>query len=144
LTDQSHSILLVEDSPEDCAATIRAFKRSGFDSPIVNCGDGDSALDYLYRRGDYTAEDTARPSLILLDLNLPGTDGRAVLEQVKADRGLCDIPVVILTTSSDPHDVSASYKAGANSYVQKPVDRDRLYNMAQQLKDYWFGVTILP
>lgn len=145
MTDKSHSILLVEDSPEDCRATIRAFKRSGFDKPIVNCGDGDEALDYLFRRGDYAAPEKAtRPSLILLDLNLPGTDGREVLEQVKTDRDLCDIPVVVLTTSSDPRDVMASYKAGANSYVQKPLDRDVLYSTVHQLKEYWFGVTILP
>jgi CheY-like chemotaxis protein len=141
---RSHSILLVDDSPEDRNATIRAFKRSGFDEPIVNCGDGDDALDYLYRRGNYSDPEKApRPSLILLDLNLPGTDGREVLEQVKTDRQLRDIPVVVLTTSSDPRDVNASYQAGANSYIQKPIDRDGLYNTVQYLKDYWFDVVIL-
>ena len=139
------SILLVDDSPEDRTATIRAFKRSGFDKPIYHCTDGDDALDYLYQRGSYANDaPTERPSLILLDLNLPGTDGREVLEQLKGDQTLRDIPVVVLTTSSDPRDVNASYRAGANSYIQKPMDRDGLYNAIRQLKDYWFDVVLLP
>jgi CheY-like chemotaxis protein len=145
LTPKPFSILLVEDSPEDCKATIRAFKRSGYDKSIINCADGDAALDYLYKRGDYADPGKAlRPDLILLDLNLPGTDGRTVLQQVKMDAHLRDIPVIVLTTSADPRDIAASYQAGANSYVQKPMDRDGLYDTIRQLKDYWFEVVILP
>jgi CheY-like chemotaxis protein len=138
-------ILLVEDSPEDREATIRAFDRSGFRNPIVNCSDGDQALDYLFQRGAYSSEGSApRPGLILLDLNLPGTDGREVLEQIKNDETLKRIPVIVLTTSADQRDVEESYKAGANSYIQKPVNFEGFFQAIQRLKDYWFEVVILP
>jgi two-component system response regulator len=139
------SILLVEDSPEDRAATLRAFEKSGFRNPGVSCSDGDSALDYLYHRGEYSDPAKApRPGLILLDLNLPGTDGREVLEQIKADDSLKKIPVIVLTTSADQRDIDASYSAGANSYIQKPVNVDGFFQAIQRLKDYWFEVVILP
>jgi CheY-like chemotaxis protein len=139
------SILLVEDSPEDCAATIRAFEKSGLKNPIFNCSDGDEALDYLHRRGKYAHPIKApRPGLILLDLNLPGTDGREVLQQIKNDESLLEIPVIVLTTSADQRDIDASYKAGANSYIQKPVNREGFFKAIQSLKDYWFEVVILP
>src|SRR5215207_6278628 len=112
-------ILLVEDSPEDCTATVRALQRSGLKNTIIHCATGDDALDYLYERGAYAEPGkAARPSLILLDLNLPGTDGREVLEQVKSDELLRQIPVVVLTTSVDDRDIKSCYKAGANSYMQ--------------------------
>jgi CheY-like chemotaxis protein len=142
---KAQTILLIEDSPEDCTATIRAFQRCGFKNSIVNCADGDDALDYLYRRGSYAGPNQAsRPALILLDLNLPGTDGREVLERVKSDESLCHIPIVILTTSVDDRDIHSCYKAGANSYIQKPVDVDGLFRAVQSLKDYWFEVAVLP
>jgi CheY-like chemotaxis protein len=139
------TILLVEDSPEDYAATVRAFKKAGLVNPIVRCADGDDALDFLYRRGPYAAPGSApRPGVILLDLNLPGTDGRDVLAEVKADAGLRAIPVIVLTTSCDERDVTGCYLAGANSYVQKPVSLERFCQAVQRLKDYWFDVVILP
>lgn len=145
MVQSARSILLIEDSPEDREATIRAFQRSGCRNPIVNCPDGEDALDYLYRRGSYTPPTQApRPSLILLDLNLPGTDGREVLERVKSDENLCQIPVIVLTTSSDDRDIEACYKAGANSYIQKPVNMDGFFKAVQSLQDYWFEVVILP
>jgi CheY-like chemotaxis protein len=145
MTVKQNTILLVDDSPEDRHATTRAFRRTGMEAPIVYCADGDDALDYLYGRGDYARPGTSvRPSLILLDLNLPGTDGREVLEQLKNDSELCNIPIVILTTSSDPRDVNASYQAGANSYIQKPMDSDGLYDTVRNLKHYWLDTVILP
>jgi CheY-like chemotaxis protein len=138
-------ILLVEDSPEDCTATVRALQRSGLKNTIVNCSTGDEALDYLYQRGGYAdAAKATRPSLILLDLNLPGTDGREVLEQIKSDELLRQIPVVVLTTSIDDRDIKSCYRAGANSYMQKPVDIEGFFQAIQRLKDYWFEVVILP
>ncbi|HEV7519056.1 MAG TPA: response regulator, partial [Thermoanaerobaculia bacterium] len=114
-------ILLVEDSPEDYEATERAFRKSGLKNPIHRCTDGDEALDYLFRRGAYAdPARSPRPGIVLLDLNLPGTDGREVLETVKADDSLKQIPVIVLTTSADERDVQACYLAGANSYIQKP------------------------
>ena len=138
-------ILLVEDSPEDYETTVRAFQRARLCNPIFHCGDGDEALDFLYRRGAYSDPAQApRPSLILLDLNLPGTDGREVLEIIKQDQELKVIPVIVLTTSSDERDIQACYSAGANSYIAKPVDLEGFMSAIQQLKNYWFGVVILP
>jgi CheY-like chemotaxis protein len=138
-------ILLVEDSPEDFEATERAFRRSGLKNPIYRCADGDEALDYLYRRGAYADPASApRPGIILLDLNLPGTDGREVLETVKRDDSFKQIPVIVLTTSSDERDVQACYSAGANSYIQKPVDLDGFMKAIEHLNGYWFEVVILP
>jgi CheY-like chemotaxis protein len=141
----SQPILLVEDSPEDFETTERAFRKSGLRNPIVRCADGDEALDYLFRRGAYTdPEKTPRPGVILLDLNLPGTDGREVLTELKADPILKQIPVVVLTTSKDERDVDACYKAGASSYIQKPVDLDGFIKAIERLNGYWFEVVILP
>jgi CheY-like chemotaxis protein len=138
-------ILLVEDSPEDVETTRRALHRSGLHNPIHICATGDEAIDYLFRRGRYAdPESSPRPGIVLLDLNLPGTDGREVLEAVKADGDLRQIPVVVLTTSSDERDVSACYRAGANSYIQKPVDLDGFMRAIERLNDYWFEVVILP
>ena len=138
-------ILLVEDSPEDFEATVRAFKKSGLKNPIVRCEDGDGALDYLYRRGPWTDPETSpRPGVILLDLNLPGTDGREVLTEIKKDEQLRHIPVIVLTTSNDRRDVDACYHAGANSYIQKPVDMDGFMKAIERLNGYWFEVVVLP
>lgn len=138
-------ILLVEDSPEDFETTERAFRKSGLRNPIFRCSDGDDALDYLYRRGQYAdPAKSPRPGVILLDLNLPGTDGREVLSEIKADPGLRQIPVVVLTTSRDERDVDACYKAGASSYIQKPVDLDGFIKAIERLNGYWFEVVILP
>ena len=138
-------ILLVEDSPEDFEATVRAFNRSGLRNPIIRCEDGDSALDYLHRRGPYASPEQApRPGVILLDLNLPGTDGREVLQEIKGNEELRQIPVIVLTTSTDDRDVTACYQAGANSYIQKPVDMDGFIRAIERLNGYWFEVVVLP
>ena len=141
----THPILLVEDSPEDYQITVRALRRSNLANPLYHCIDGDDALNFLYRRGAYSDPTTSpRPGLILLDLNLPGTDGRAVLAEIKKDADLKDIPVVVLTTSSDERDVEACYQAGANSYVQKPMDLASFITSIQRLKDYWFEIVLVP
>jgi CheY-like chemotaxis protein len=142
LDSPNQPILLVEDSPEDFETTERAFRKSGLKNPILRCADGDEALDFLFRRGSHAG--APRPGVILLDLNLPGTDGREVLTEIKADPDLKQIPVIVLTTSSDDRDVSACYRAGANSYVQKPVDLDGFMQAIERLNDYWFEVVILP
>ncbi len=135
-------ILLVEDSPEDFETAERAFRRSGLKNPIVRCSDGDEALEFLFRRGRFA--DAPRPGVVLLDLNLPGTDGREVLAEIKADPQLKHIPVIVLTTSSDDRDVQACYQAGASSYIQKPVDLEGFMRAIERLNDYWFEVVILP
>jgi len=135
-------ILLVEDSPEDFETTQRAFRRSGLKNPILRCADGDEALDFLFHRGSHA--DSPRPGVILLDLNLPGTDGREVLSEIKANDDLKQIPVIVLTTSADERDVQACYQAGASSYIQKPVDVEGFMRAIERLNDYWFEVVILP
>lgn len=138
-------ILLVEDSPEDYETTVRSLKKAGLKNPILRCADGEEALDYLNKRGAYANPDSApRPGIVLLDLNLPGTDGREVLEEVKRDPSLKTIPIVVLTTSTDERDIEQCYEAGANSYIQKPVDLDGFVQSMTRMKDYWFEVVILP
>lgn len=141
----SQPILLVEDSPEDYEATLRAFRRSGLKNAVVRCESGDEALDYLHRRGHYAdPARSVRPGVILLDLNLPGTDGRQVLAEVKSAEHLREIPVVVLTTSADEGDIKACYRMGANSYIQKPVDIEGFMKAIERLNGYWFEVVILP
>ena len=143
--NRTQPILLVEDSPEDYETTIRAFRKAGVANNIRRCEDGDEALDYLYQRGAFGAPDPApRPGIILLDLNLPGTDGREVLWQIKGDPKLKTIPVLVLTTSTDQRDIEECYQLGANSYIQKPVDLPGFLEAIQRLKDYWFEIVVLP
>jgi two-component system response regulator len=143
---EAHQVILViEDSPADYEATLRALRKAGLANPIFRCSDGDDALDFLFRRGASTDPDRApRPSVILLDLNLPGTDGREVLAEIKADDSLKSIPVVVLTTSTDERDIQKCYLAGANSYMKKPVDLLGFISAIQRLKDYWFEIAVLP
>jgi CheY-like chemotaxis protein len=143
--DPTRPILVVEDSPEDYETTLRAFRRAGLRNRMLRCETGDEALDFLHRRGRYADPlMSPRPAIILLDLNLPGTDGRDVLVEIKRAEPLAPIPVVVLTTSSDTRDVQACYAAGANSYVQKPVDLDGFMEAMRLLSEYWFDVVILP
>jgi len=138
-------ILIVEDNDDDYIATMRAFKKANFANPVQRCTNGDQALDYLFRRGEFSAPGKApRPGLILLDLNLPGTDGRSVLHTIKAAPELLKIPVVVLTTSNAEQDIEQCYAAGANSYVQKPVDFEGFIRAIARLSEYWLEVSILP
>jgi CheY-like chemotaxis protein len=138
-------ILVVEDSDDDFHATTRAFKKSGLLNPVQRCTNGDQALDYLYRRGEFKEPATSpQPGMILLDLNLPGTDGREVLHIIKNDPLLHKIPVIVLTTSNAEQDIQRCYDYGANSYVHKPVDMNGFVMAMTRLKEYWFEVAILP
>ena len=138
-------ILIVEDSPEDYETTLRAFKKSGLANPVFRCEDGDEALDYLFRRGEYQdKEKSPRPGIILLDLNLPGTDGREVLRTIKKEETLKKIPVIVLTTSTNEQDIEGCYEAGASSYLSKPVDLNGFMESIQRLTNYWFEIVILP
>lgn len=142
---QSQPILLVDDSPEDFEMTARSLKKAGLKNRIYHCSDGDDALDYLFHRGAYADSSNApRPGIILLDLNMPGTDGREVLEELKKDKDLSLIPVIVLTTSADERDIQDCYGMGANSYIQKPLDFEGFMKAMTKLNDYWFEVVILP
>ncbi|NIL97279.1 MAG: response regulator [Planctomycetales bacterium] len=143
--EQHQTVLVIEDSPEDFEATRRALINSGMRNGIRHCPDGDEALDYLFRRNQYARADSApRPGIILLDLNMPGTDGREVLAEIKKDDKLRKIPVIVLTTSTDPRDIEACYAAGANSYIQKPVGLEGFMQAIQRLHDYWFEIVVYP
>jgi len=144
VAERARPILVVEDSPEDFEATRRSLQRGGLLHPLVHVGNGDEALDYLFRRGHFARDRTPRPRLILLDLNLPGTDGREVLASIKADDDLRQIPVIVFSTSRDHRDVEACYRAGANSYMLKPGSVAELANVILRLKQYWFDAVVLP
>jgi CheY-like chemotaxis protein len=145
MTSSHQPLLLIEDSVEDRTATLRAFKKAGLGNPVFTCINGDQALDFLYQRGPYSDPTLApRPAIILLDLNMPGTDGREVLTDIKSNDQLKTIPVIVLTTSSDARDIESCYKAGANSYVTKPVDLPSFLQAIERLKDWWFEVVVLP
>src|SRR4051794_28358484 len=139
-------ILLVEDSDVDYEALVRCFRKTDCANPIFRCADGDEALDYLRRRGRYGAAGggSPPPGLILLDLKMPGVDGRQVLAELKQDDQLRSIPVVVLTTSAAERDVAACYRAGANSYIQKPLDFGEFLEAVRCLRRYWFDVALLP
>ncbi len=138
-------LLVVEDSNEDFEVLQRFLKRSSMTVPIQRCVNGEQALAFLYRTGSYRDQDyMSRPVLIVLDLNLPGTDGREVLRRIKQDDNLKTIPVIVFTTSSNPKDIEECYQYGANSYIVKPIDFAQLKRDIQVLVDYWFEVAVLP
>jgi two-component system response regulator len=142
---QSQYILLVEDSEDDYEATIRAFKSANLHNPIVWCRSGQDALDHLKHQGPIShTSNGSRPGLVLLDLNMPGLDGRKTLKLIKQDVGLKSIPVIILTTSADERDIQDCYQMGANTYVQKPVSFEGLIEAIKRLKAYWFEIALLP
>jgi two-component system response regulator len=139
------AILCVEDDPDDRLLAEMAHRDSGVVNPLVFVADGDEALEYLRRVGRHaTRAGRDQPGIILLDLNMPGTDGRETLVIVKADPALRRIPVVILTTSSAERDIAASYDQGANSYIVKPTAFAGLVSLFQRLCDYWFEIGSLP
>jgi len=143
--NELQTILIVEDSDDDFLATLRAFKKENVVNPIQRCSNGDQALDYLYRRGEFAAPDSAtKPGLMLLDLNLPGTDGRDVLQTVKSDPQFAQMPIIVLTTSYARDDIEECYDAGADSYVQKPVDFAGFVAAIARIKQCWFEVGIAP
>ena len=135
-------ILLVEDNPADARLTREAISETDFQHRIHWVEDGEEAMEFLEKEGEY--EDAPRPDLILLDLNLPGMDGREVLAEVKGDDDLGMIPVVVLTTSTAQQDLLYSYGLRANSYVNKPIDRIRFNVMIQSVLDYWINIAVLP
>ena len=131
-------ILLVEDNPDDVELTRIAFEESNLANRLVVVGDGAEALDYLFARGAHAGRDPDDlPSIVLLDLNLPKLDGREVLQAIRANEKTRALPVVVLTTSTEPFDVDASYALGVNSYIQKPVDFERFVWAVKQVGLYW-------
>ena len=145
MTNYNIPILVIEDSSEDFEVLERAFKKAGFTVPLHRCKNGQEATNLLYREGEYEFfPKEAEPSMILLDLNMPGLDGHTLLENVKDDDRLRHIPIIVLSTSSNLDDVNKCYRNGANSYIQKPGDMSGYVNMVRELQDYWFVRCQLP
>ncbi|MBX0289629.1 response regulator [Hymenobacter sp. HSC-4F20] len=137
-------ILVVEDSAEDFTALGRAFRKQALPNPVLRCEDGDQALDYLQGYGQRPGWPALLPAFVLLDLNMPGTDGRTVLSVLKQDPRLRSIPVIILSTSSSSQDIEDCYRLGANSYLTKPIEYASLEEKARLLVHYWLGAAELP
>ena len=135
-------ILLVEDNAADARLTREGLKQAGIVNALHVAEDGDQALDYLYRRNGFGSE--PRPNLILLDLNLPGTDGRTVLRTIKQDKNLRSIPVVVLSVSEAEADIAQSYESHANCYIPKPIEFDGFLAAVRAVEDFWFTVVRLP
>ena len=130
-------ILLVEDDPNDVELTLTALTDHNLANEVEIARDGQQALDYLYRRGEFATRETDNPAVILLDLKLPKVDGLEVLQQIKSDERLKMIPVVVLTSSHEEKDMVRSYKLGVNAYVVKPVDFHEFINAVKELGVFW-------
>jgi two-component system, response regulator len=131
-------ILLVEDNPDDEELTLLSLRKNSLAHDIVVVHDGVEAIDFLFGTGPYAGRDTAHvPTVILLDLKLPKLDGLGVLKRLRADERTRNLPVVVLTSSSQDADVIASYNLGANSYVRKPVEFGSFVDAVSSLGLYW-------
>jgi two-component system, chemotaxis family, response regulator Rcp1 len=135
-------ILLVEDNPGDVRLTREALKDARVINNLHVADDGVAAMDFLNRQGKHN--NAVRPDLVLLDLNLPKKDGREVLSEIKADPGLRQIPVVILTTSKAEEDILKTYDLHANCYITKPVDLEKFIEVISAIEDFWLSIVKLP
>lgn len=131
-------ILLIEDSPSDARLTLEALKEAKVRNSIEVAVDGETALTRL------RDESRRLPDLVLLDLNLPGMDGREVLAEIKNDPRLSIIPVVVLTTSKAEEDVLRTYRLHGNCFITKPVDLNQFIRVVQSIEDFWFSIVRLP
>jgi CheY-like chemotaxis protein len=136
-------ILLVEDDPSDVELTLEALAEYNLANEVAVARDGEMALDYLHRRGEFKGRPDENPAVMLLDLKLPKVDGLEVLKRVKSDERLRMIPVVVLTSSQEEKDMMRSYKLGVNAYVVKPVDFHEFINAIKELGVFW-GIVNQP
>lgn len=136
------NILLIEDNPGDVRLTQEAFKEGKKKVNLEVVMDGVEAIRFLRKEEKYADKPT--PDLVLLDLNLPKWDGREVLREIKTDRELKRIPVIVLTTSNAMQDIINSYDLHANCFINKPVDFDNFFDIVQKIEDFWLTITILP
>ena len=135
-------ILLIEDNPADVELTRQCFRESRIPNEVHAALNAESAFAFLRHTGQFA--NAPRPDLVLLDLNLPGIHGRAILGAIKGDPELQMIPVVVLTTSDADDDVREAYRLQANSYLCKPVDLDEFIELADAVCTYWFRFVQLP
>ncbi|HEY1242932.1 MAG TPA: response regulator [Bryobacteraceae bacterium] len=135
-------ILLVEDSAADVRLTREALRHTKLINRMVVASDGVQAMAMLRNQAEYAS--LARPDLILLDLNLPKKNGRAVLEEIKQDPDLKRIPVVIITSSTAEEDVVRSYDLHANCYITKPLELGHFVDVVRAIEEFWVGIVKLP
>jgi CheY-like chemotaxis protein len=140
------TILLADDDEEDRELTREALRHARLANEMKFVGDGQDLMDYLHREGAYAdpSTDAPRPGIILLDLNMPKKNGREALAEIKGDERLRQIPVVVLTTSSDQQDVFSTYDAGVSGFITKPVTFAGLVDVMRTWTRYWFEVVELP
>lgn len=139
---QPVEILLVEDNEDDVFLMHQAFRHTGLPVNLRRVEDGKECLAFLRQQDAYA--EAPRPDLILLDLNLPVMDGRRVLGELIADPGLKALPVVILTTSANEHDIRQMYELRCSSYIVKPLDFDAFERAVRLICEYWFDLVALP
>lgn len=138
------TILLAEDNANDVALTLTALRKNNLANDVVVVRDGAEALDYLYRRANFSDRPAAHPGLILLDLKMPKVDGIDVLRQIKSDGALKAIPVVVLTSSREEQDLVLTYDLGVNAYVVKPVEFDQFVHAVKTLGQFWAILNEIP
>lgn len=139
---RSITILHVEDNPGDARLAKIAMKKAGYSHNVHQASTGQEALDYLQKKAEFA--DAKDPDLILLDLNLPGIDGWEVLEEIKQDKALRRIPIVVFTSSSAVVDIERSYDLHANSYITKPSDIAAYVEVFRTIEQYWAETVITP
>jgi CheY-like chemotaxis protein len=137
-------ILMVEDDPKDVELTLTALEEYNLANEVVVTRNGQEALDYLHRRGQYINRSPENPAVILLDLKLPKVDGLEVLQEIRSDERLKMVPVIVLTSSHQKKDVMRSYKLGVNAYVVKPVDFHEFVNAVKELGVFWAVINEPP
>ncbi len=138
-------VLVVDDSEHDYEALRRACDKSSFDIGLKHCSGGLQALDYLYNEDQsLSPQEHILPSLILLDLSMPGMGGFAFLETIKDDKDFKHIPIIVLSVSENPDDVKQSYEHGASGYFIKPLDINDTVIMVNSIMGYWFSFCRLP
>ena len=135
-------ILLVEDNPGDARLAKEALRESSIKNNLYMVDDGEKALDFLYKRGNFKS--APHPDLVLLDLNLPRISGHQILAIIKAEDTLRKIPVVVLTMSSSQKDIEESYNLNANCYVTKPLDLNEFIEVFERIQNFWLRTVKLP
>jgi len=138
------SILLVEDDPHDVELTLAGMKEHGLANTVVVVRNGEEALDYLYRRGEFSGRSDGNPVVVLLDNKMPKVTGLEVLKIIKADEHLKVIPVVVLSSSRETPDLAECYRHGVNAYVVKPVDFSDFMQAIKQLGLFWAAINEPP